>query len=132
MRWLFSVIRGCCRRTSSPIFGLRTSTVAGSQVHRLPEDALSRARIAIAMGAPDWSAMLKELDLHRGRVSNHFRFVVFGSGDADRGSVRIDLGRFWDSQAETAVLVDSLSRAGFADAEEASRILLELRASALV
>ena len=110
----------------------RLQMLGDAQVHKLPEDPPSRQRIAIAMGCPDWSAMLKELDQHRGRVSSHFRFVVFGGSDADRNSVKIDLGRFWDSQAETAALVESLSRAGFADAGEASRILLELRASSLV
>jgi [glutamine synthetase] adenylyltransferase / [glutamine synthetase]-adenylyl-L-tyrosine phosphorylase len=110
----------------------RLQMLGDAQVHRLPDDAVSRGRIAIAMGAPDWPALLRELDQHRARVSSHFRFVVFGGGDADRGSVRIDLGRFWDSQAETAALVESLARAGFAEAEEASRILLELRSSALV
>jgi glutamate-ammonia-ligase adenylyltransferase len=110
----------------------RLQMLADAQVHRLPEDDVSRGRIAGAMGAPDWPAVVRELDQHRARVSSHFRFVVFGGGDADRGAVKIDLGRFWDSQAETAALVESLSRAGFSEAEEASRILLELRSSSLV
>jgi glutamate-ammonia-ligase adenylyltransferase len=110
----------------------RLQMLGDAQAHQLPEDPVSRGRIAAAMGAPDWSALLRELDQHRGRVSSHFRFVVFGGGDPDRNCVRIDLGRFWDSQAETALLTDSLSRAGFTEAEEASRILLELRSSALV
>jgi [glutamine synthetase] adenylyltransferase / [glutamine synthetase]-adenylyl-L-tyrosine phosphorylase len=110
----------------------RLQMLCDAQVHQLPEDAVSRGRIAVAMGAPDWPTLVAELDRHRTRVSSHFRFVVFGGGDADRGSVKIDLGRFWDSQAETAALVESLARAGFAEAEEASRILLELRSSALV
>jgi glutamate-ammonia-ligase adenylyltransferase len=110
----------------------RLQMLADAQVHQLPEDEVSRGRIAAAMGAPGWPALMSELDQHRARVSRHFRFVVFGGTDADRGAVRIDLGRFWDSQAETAALVESLSSAGFAQAEEASRILLELRSSALV
>jgi glutamate-ammonia-ligase adenylyltransferase len=58
--------------------------------------------------------------------------VVFGGGDPERSAVNIDLGRFWDSAAETAALVDSLQRAGFTEAEAASRLLLELRSSSLV
>jgi len=110
----------------------RLQMLADAQVHRLPQDEVSRGRIAVAMGAPDWAALIKELDEHRGCVSRHFRFVVFGGNEADRGAVRIDLGRFWDSQAETAVLVESLSRAGFTQIHEASRLLLELRSSSLV
>ena len=110
----------------------RLQMLSDAQVHRLPEDMLSRERIAVAMGAADWPALLQQLDEHRARVSTHFRFVVSGGGDSDRNAVKIDLGRFWDSQAETAALTESLARAGFADAPEASRILLELRASSLV
>ena len=32
-----------------------------------------------------------------------------GGSGADRGDVRIDLGRFWDSQAETAALEAALA-----------------------
>lgn len=110
----------------------RLQMLSDAQVHQLPQDSVSRGRIASAMGAADWPALLTELNQHRTLVSSHFRFVVFGGGDPDRNSVQIDLGRFWDSQAETAALTESLTKAGFAEAEEASRILLELRASSLV
>lgn len=109
----------------------RLQMLADAQTHRLPPDQATRERIALAMGARDWPAMAAELDRHRSRVSSHFRLVVLGGSESDRRSV-IDLGRFWDSQAETAALVDSLSRAGFKEANEASRLLLELRASSLV
>jgi glutamate-ammonia-ligase adenylyltransferase len=110
----------------------RLQMLGDAQVHRLPQDAASRERIAAAMGSADWSGLLQELNQHRARVSSHFRFVVFGGSDQDRNAVKIDLGRFWGSQAETAALTESLANAGFAEAEEASRILLELRASSLV
>jgi [glutamine synthetase] adenylyltransferase / [glutamine synthetase]-adenylyl-L-tyrosine phosphorylase len=110
----------------------RLQMLADAQVHKLPDDVVSRGRIAAAMGAPDWPTMLQELNQHRARVSSQFQFVVFGGSDPDRNAVRIDLGRFWDSQAETAALTESLAGAGFQEAGEATRILLELRASSLV
>jgi glutamate-ammonia-ligase adenylyltransferase len=110
----------------------RLQMLGDAQVHQLPADPASRERIATAMGAADWPGLLQELNQHRARVSGHFRFVVFGGSDPERNSFKIDLGRFWDSQAETAALTESLTGAGFAEAEEASRILLELRASSLV
>src|SRR5262249_53135644 len=67
------------------------------QAHGVPADSLSRERIAIAMGARDWTALIDELDQHRERVSRHFRLVVFGSDGNDRAAVKIDLGRFWDT-----------------------------------
>jgi glutamate-ammonia-ligase adenylyltransferase len=110
----------------------RLQMLADAQTHRLPEDALSRERIALAMGAASWEELLAELNRHRGRVSHHFRLVVFGGIQRDSAGVRIDLGRFWDTQAETAALAESLERAGFKGSGEAARLLLELRSSALV
>jgi [glutamine synthetase] adenylyltransferase / [glutamine synthetase]-adenylyl-L-tyrosine phosphorylase len=102
------------------------------QVHRLPTQALARERIALAMGARDWPAFMQELDAQRERVSRHFRLVVLGDTRPDSGAVRIDLGRFWDSHAETAALAEALTAAGFTDSAEVARLLLELRASTLV
>jgi glutamate-ammonia-ligase adenylyltransferase len=110
----------------------RLQMLADQQVHTLPEATLARARLALAMGVASWEVLTGELEMHRARVSRHFRLVVFGSKESDTGAVRIDLGRFWDSQAETAALAASLAAAGFQDSAEAARLLLELRASALV
>jgi glutamate-ammonia-ligase adenylyltransferase len=110
----------------------RLQMLADAQVHRLPADPLGRERIALAMGARDWPELVRDLDARRARVSHHFRLVFSGAEEPDTGAVRIDLGRFWDTQAETAALAEGLARAGFRDSGEAARLLLELRASALV
>ena len=117
----------CLRRLEN-----RLQMLGDKQVHRLPDEAVARERIARAMGVCDWPALMAQLDARRERVSHHFRQVIFGGAAGDPSAVRIDLGRFWDSQAETAALADALERAGFTDSAEASRLLLELRASALV
>ncbi|MDE2264188.1 MAG: bifunctional [glutamate--ammonia ligase]-adenylyl-L-tyrosine phosphorylase/[glutamate--ammonia-ligase] adenylyltransferase, partial [Gammaproteobacteria bacterium] len=98
---------------------------------QLPTDELSRQRIALAMGASGWEALLGELGRHQACVSGHFKRFVFG-GAGSGTAVRIDLGRFWESQAENAVLAESLGHAGFAEPAEAAQMLLALRASALV
>jgi glutamate-ammonia-ligase adenylyltransferase len=111
----------------------RIQMLADAQDHQLPKDELSRARIALAMGAKDWTSLLAELDAHRAVVRKHFHAVVFsGTQDADADSVKMDFGRFWDSQAEEAALAEALAKAGMADAPEAARLLLELRASGAV
>jgi len=110
----------------------RLQMLEDRQVHRLPGGALARERIARAMGHRDWDCLSAELEAHRGCVSRHFRQVVFAGSRPEPGAVRIDLGRFWDSQAETAALADALQAAGFADSAEVARLLLELRASSLV
>jgi glutamate-ammonia-ligase adenylyltransferase len=109
----------------------RLQMLNDSQIHRLPVDALERERIALAMGAHDWPALAAQLERQRERVSHHFR-LTFGGGEPDNAAVRVDLGRFWDSEAEVAALDAALARAGFTDSGEVARLLLELRASALV
>ncbi len=106
--------------------------LADEQTHRLPADALAQERIALAMGAPGWEALLAQLGRHQACVSGHFNRFVFGSAGRAGEAVRIDLGRLWDESAETAVLSESLGRAGFAEPAQAVQMLLALRASALV
>ncbi|HVH85053.1 MAG TPA: bifunctional [glutamate--ammonia ligase]-adenylyl-L-tyrosine phosphorylase/[glutamate--ammonia-ligase] adenylyltransferase, partial [Steroidobacteraceae bacterium] len=110
----------------------RLQMLGDAQVHALPVEPAARERIALAMGARDWPALLAELARHRECVRGHFRDVILGGGAQDDAAVRIDLGRFWDSRAETAALAESLAHAGFTDSAEAARLLLELRASSLV
>jgi glutamate-ammonia-ligase adenylyltransferase len=47
------------------------------QTHELPTADVARNRLALAMGMPDWPALLHNLDLHRSRVSAHFQRTVF-------------------------------------------------------
>jgi [glutamine synthetase] adenylyltransferase / [glutamine synthetase]-adenylyl-L-tyrosine phosphorylase len=106
--------------------------LSDSQVHQLPADELSRERIALAMGAAGWGALLSELGRHQACVSGHFDRFVFGAAGRGGTSVRIDLGRLWEDGAESAVLSESLGRAGFAEPAQAAQMLLALRASGLV
>jgi glutamate-ammonia-ligase adenylyltransferase len=111
----------------------RLQMLADAQTHQLPRDELTQARIAAGMGAADWGTLQAELGAHREAVSRHFASVVLsGGGEADGGAVKVDLGRFWESQAEEAALAESLLQAGFSDAGEGARLLLELRASSFV
>jgi glutamate-ammonia-ligase adenylyltransferase len=110
----------------------RLQMLGDAQVHALPVEPPARERVALAMGAHGWPALLTQLDRHRECVRGHFREVILGGGAEQDAAVRIDLGRFWDSRAETAALAESLAHAGFSDSAEAARLLLELRASSLV
>ena len=110
----------------------RLQMLGDTQTHQLPADAFGRERVARAMGCADWPAAARcSCRKQRATVSRHFRLVIFGGAAGDPAAVRIDLGRFWDTQAETAALEAALAHAGFGDSAEAARLLLELRASAL-
>ncbi|MCE7895931.1 MAG: bifunctional [glutamate--ammonia ligase]-adenylyl-L-tyrosine phosphorylase/[glutamate--ammonia-ligase] adenylyltransferase, partial [Gammaproteobacteria bacterium PRO8] len=82
------------RRLENAIQALRDQ-----QTHQVPEDALDRARLALALGAPDWSVVEAELAQHRDTVSRHFRDVVFrgeGGGQVARGG---QLRQVWREEA---------------------------------
>ncbi len=102
------------------------------QTHRLPEEALARERIAVAMGERDWPALTGELQRHREGVAGQFMRLVVGGATRAPAGVRIDLGRAWDDAAEAALLAESLAEAGFVAAADVAARLLELRASGLV
>jgi len=111
----------------------RLQMLADEQAHRLPRDDFSRERIALAMNFADWSTLLQHLDIHRNNVSRHFKSVVFGVDAAvDVGTVKVDLGQFWDNNGEAAALAESFERAGVVESTEAARMLLELRGSMFV
>ena len=84
----------------------RLQMLDDAQAHRLPKDDATRARIALAMGAADWAALLAQLNAHRAAVAKHFKAVVLSGGAGCRigAAVKVDLGRFWDTQAEEAAL----------------------------
>jgi [glutamine synthetase] adenylyltransferase / [glutamine synthetase]-adenylyl-L-tyrosine phosphorylase len=110
----------------------RLQMLNDAQVHTLPAEPRARARIAHAMDVVDWPALCAALEAHRACVRGHFHAVILGGGQGESSAVRIDLGRFWDSEAETAALGESLAAAGFTESAEAARLLLELRGSQLV
>jgi glutamate-ammonia-ligase adenylyltransferase len=51
------------------------------QTHDLPQDEAGRARLALAMNAPDWPALAAEIERHRQRVSAHFQSLIFGPAE---------------------------------------------------
>jgi glutamate-ammonia-ligase adenylyltransferase len=54
----------------------RLQQIDDRQTQSLPDEDLSRARIAYGMGYPDWAAFTAALALHRGRVMCHFERLV--------------------------------------------------------
>jgi glutamate-ammonia-ligase adenylyltransferase len=79
------------------------------QSQELPLEAADRARLALALGFPDWDAFRAGLEVHRDAVSRHFREIVFGGAAAMQpGDGAADLGRVWrgdgDADAQSAIL----------------------------
>jgi [glutamine synthetase] adenylyltransferase / [glutamine synthetase]-adenylyl-L-tyrosine phosphorylase len=63
------------------------------QTHDLPTGEAARARLALAMGMPDWPALERELARQRELVSGHFRRAVFAPeqpGDEESASLALE------------------------------------------
>jgi glutamate-ammonia-ligase adenylyltransferase len=66
----------------------RLQMLRDAQVHALPQDEVSQARLARAMGEPDWVALRHTLSRHLVAVQRAFQSLVFsptGEGDGGEG-----------------------------------------------
>jgi len=59
----------------------RLQMLADAQTHTVPADALTRERIALAMGLRNWETCAAELELHRARVTRAFQEVLFARNE---------------------------------------------------
>ncbi len=96
----------------------RLQMLADAQAHTIPADALTRERIAIAMGFGDWDACGAELDLHRARVTRAFQEVMFARNEAAPAEMPGVNGIVdaWLRGAEGPQLAAALEARGFDDA----------------
>ncbi|RRQ21619.1 bifunctional [glutamate--ammonia ligase]-adenylyl-L-tyrosine phosphorylase/[glutamate--ammonia-ligase] adenylyltransferase [Thiohalobacter thiocyanaticus] len=109
----------------------RVQAFADEQTHELPTDEAGRARLALAMGFPDWAALLKQLDRHRRFVEEQFQ-QVFGSPhtreeEGDRETEA--LGALWQGQLDDEAALALLDEIGFEQPDEAHRLLDQLHHS---
>ena len=109
----------------------RLQMLGDNQVHTIPADALSRERIAIAMGFADWQACGAELDRHRARVTHAFQEVMFARNEAAPTEMPGVNGivEAWLRGAEGPQLAAALESRGFTDAAQAAALLTGFRAT---
>ncbi len=98
------------------------------QTHQLPEDEISRTRLAHSLQLPDWSTFHSQLQLHRERVSRHFAQAVFGPvADAQNGTDRVL--RFIDLDGAAEDRERAVRALGFEDCAPITAALEGLRDS---
>jgi len=101
------------------------------QTHDLPQDEAGRARLALAMGSPDWASLATELGAHRGRVSRHFRALIIGPGEAGNADAADrELETLLEPELDDARRLELLRRARVGDASALLERLNLLRESA--
>jgi glutamate-ammonia-ligase adenylyltransferase len=111
----------------------RLQMMHDEQTHSLPEDALSRARLALAMGARDWDALVNDLDHHRDRVTRHFQAVIFGPATtAPSGLPALDLEALLDQEQLESSLRAAVTTLGLESGGEIVPLLAQWRSSGAV
>ena len=112
----------------------RLQMLADQQTHTLPEDSLTRARIAFAMGSSTgkeagWDILAAELALHRASVTRAFKEVVFARNEAATAEAPGVNGiiEAWVRGADAPQFAAALAARGFRDADTAATQLIEFR-----
>lgn len=93
----------------------RLQMLADRQTHSLPSDPCERARIAYAMGFPDWGACAQTLAHHRRRVREQFD-QAFVSPQGERAASDA-LSSVWLQTADEPSSARALHAVGFAEAD---------------
>jgi glutamate-ammonia-ligase adenylyltransferase len=110
----------------------RLQMLNDEQTHSLPEDELSRARLALAMGKESWEALCTELEERRAQVTRHFQSVVLAPATSDSATAPLDLESLWASEQPQEMLRQAVARAGLQPADELAALLSEWRSGSSV
>ncbi|RJQ71714.1 MAG: bifunctional [glutamate--ammonia ligase]-adenylyl-L-tyrosine phosphorylase/[glutamate--ammonia-ligase] adenylyltransferase, partial [Desulfobacteraceae bacterium] len=104
---------------------------ADHQVHQLPADPAARLRLAASMRCGDWSALLQQLDFHRGLVHTHFNDLLApvkdnGSSDSQREPLR-QMEALWQGVGDKEHTAEQIRSLGYQSAGEVLRQITALR-----
>jgi glutamate-ammonia-ligase adenylyltransferase len=100
------------------------------QTQLLPEDDLSRSRVALVMGYEHWDECLAELDSHREKVARHFADIIaIEDEEEEAGAIDDGWHELWLAEMEEAAACEWLDTHGYEAPQDSVGILRELRES---
>ncbi len=94
------------------------------QTHELPATDADRARLCLAMGYPDWAALVAEIDANRAAISAEFERVAFREGAAD-APLSEQYRQAFKTGVDEATWIALLEQGGTGSAAEVARALVE-------
>jgi glutamate-ammonia-ligase adenylyltransferase len=109
----------------------RVQMLRDAQTHDIPEDALSRERIALSLDYPDWDALNAALAGQRAIVSEEFAAVLMPQGGRAASVPAADMV-LWQRACEETLDVATLEASGFVPGAELLDALLKLPQAAPV
>jgi glutamate-ammonia-ligase adenylyltransferase len=108
----------------------RIQAINDRQTHDLPSDDANRARLALAMGCSEWSALEKALSKQREIVSGHFQNIVFrGADEPESVEAESTLMKAWAAGAGDENFAAILTRLGYEDVPGVAVRLVDFRKS---
>jgi glutamate-ammonia-ligase adenylyltransferase len=103
----------------------RVQMLRDAQTHDLPEDDLTRERLALALDYPAWEPLAEELAKHRDIVANEFAAMLMPEGGA-KASVPAADAILWQRACDESLDAGVLEASGFTPGAEAADALLKL------
>ncbi|TCV96022.1 glutamate-ammonia-ligase adenylyltransferase [Luteibacter rhizovicinus] len=109
----------------------RVQMLRDAQTHDIPEDELSRERIALGLGYGSWDELGVELARHRDAVSEEFAAVLMPQGGSATGAPAADV-ELWSAARDESLTAETMEASGFVPGDEAADALRKLpRASSV-
>ncbi len=109
----------------------RVQMLRDAQTHDIPDDALSRERIARSLDVSDWAALNAALTRQRALVSEEFAAVLMPQGGRAARVPTADRV-LWQAACEQTLDAGTLEGAGFVPGAELADVLLKLSQAAAV
>lgn len=109
----------------------RVQMLRDAQTHDIPDDALSRERIARGLDYPDWDTLDKTLAHHREIVSEEFAAVLMPQGGRAASVPAADMV-LWQRACDESLDAATLEASGFVPGAELADALLKLPQAASV
>ncbi|MDE2087221.1 MAG: bifunctional [glutamate--ammonia ligase]-adenylyl-L-tyrosine phosphorylase/[glutamate--ammonia-ligase] adenylyltransferase, partial [Xanthomonadaceae bacterium] len=103
----------------------RVQMLRDAQTHDIPDDALSRERIAYGLEWPAWEPLAEELAKHRGIVANEFAAVLMPQGGRGTRVPEADAA-LWQAACAGTLDAGMLEAGGFVPGLEAADALAKL------
>ncbi|WP_329742369.1 bifunctional [glutamate--ammonia ligase]-adenylyl-L-tyrosine phosphorylase/[glutamate--ammonia-ligase] adenylyltransferase [Dyella sp. A6] len=109
----------------------RVQMLRDAQTHDIPDDALSRERIAQGLDYPAWEPLEDELARHREMVASEFAEVLVPHGGRT-ASVPAEDAALWRQACDESLDAGTMAASGFAPGDDAASALLKLPQAAPV
>ena len=106
--------------------------IRDQQQHDLPLNTTDRSRLSLALGYPDWTGLIADLEDHRRTVSSQFAAVAFRGSNAAKPDLADPVPALWAAGAGKEEWSDTLAKLGYVDSAALADALVAFARSSSV